>query len=204
MTDRLPWDYHPALTEERLCFAARLLVRGRNDALARAEPEAGDDAWSVGCRAYSFSRHQLNRAAATGRHPWLKVMDSSQHFVFLIDGVPVRFFRGPADGPTDRTLVQQEAEAAQMSLAFGPDAGADGLLFRFAVETAADGRVDRVVFLALRGERAECVWPVPLDGVRPDHAAARPFGHDAAQLAFLPGAARRPAPRERRPARRTA
>ncbi len=51
-----------------------------------------------------------------------------------------------------------------MSLALGGDV-ADGLVFRLAVETNVTGGVERVVFLALRGEegQAECVWPVPLD-----------------------------------------
>ena len=194
MSHRQPWDYHPALTAERLALAARLLVRGRHDALARAEPEAGDDAWSIGCRAYSFSRHQLITAATTGQHPWLKVMDASHHFVFLIEGVPVRFYRGPADGPSERTLAQQEREAAQMSLAFGSDVDTDGLLFRLAIETRADGRVERVMFLALHGEVPDLIWPVPLDLPRP--VLATPYQTSGtAQLAFLPGVA---APRQGR------
>ena len=169
---RRPWELHPALTEERLAACARLLARGRADALALADPWAGDDAWSVGCRAYSFSRHQLRRAAESGRYTWLGVLDGTHHFVFLIDGVPVRFFRGDAEDPTPRTLRRQEAEAEQLSLALGADV-ADGLMFRLAVETDDTGQVSRVVFLALRGEegRAECFWPVPLP-----HEAAVPSG----------------------------
>jgi hypothetical protein len=74
--------------------------------------------------------------------------------------VPVRFYRGAAEEPTDRTLRRQELEAEQLSLALGETA-AEGLAFRFAVETGEGGRV---VFLALRGEdRVECFWPVPLE-----------------------------------------
>jgi hypothetical protein len=161
---RFPWNLHPALTEERLAACARLLARGRADALALADPWAGDDAWSIGCRAYSFSRHQLRRAAEAGRYAWLGVLDGTHHFVFLIEGVPVRFYRGDADEPTRRTLRQQEVEAEQLALAFGREDGATGLMFRLAVETDAEGAVSRVVFLALRGEagRVECFWPVPL------------------------------------------
>jgi hypothetical protein len=159
---RRPWDLHPALTEERITACARLLARGRADALAMADPWAGDDAWSIGCRAYSFSRNRLRRAAEAGRYPWLGVLDETHHFVFLIDGVPVRFFRGDAAEPTRRTLRQQETEAQQLALALGGD-GAEGLMFRLAVETGEGGDVTRVVFLALRGEegRVDCFWPVP-------------------------------------------
>ena len=163
---RLPWDLHPALTEERLSACARLLARGRTDALAMADPWAGDDAWSIGCRAYSFSRNRLRQAAEGGRYPWLGVLNETHHFVFMIEGVPVRFFRGDAEEPTKRTLRQQETEAQQLALALGDAGGAEGLMFRLAVETGEDGGVTRVVFLALRGEgigAVECFWPVPLD-----------------------------------------
>ena len=179
---RLPWDLHPALSEERLRLCARMLANARRDALAMASYELGDDPWSVGCRAFAFGRHRLKRAAASGEHPWLEVLDDSAHFVFLIGGngagVPVRFYRGLAEEPTGRTLRRQEGEAEQLSLALG-EAAADGLVFRLAIETGENGRVERVVFLALRGEEeVECFWPVPLELP----AAAQPGGAEQLRL----------------------
>jgi hypothetical protein len=161
---RLPWELHPALTEDRLRVCARMLANARRDALAMASYELGDDAWSVGCRAYAFGRSRLARAASSGRHNWLGVLDESNAFVFLIEDVPVRFYRGLADEPTPRALRRHAEEARQLSLALG-DAAAEGLVFRLAVETGEGGRVERVVFLALRGEEGEaaCTWPVPLE-----------------------------------------
>jgi hypothetical protein len=160
---RLPWELHPALTEDRLRVCARMLANARRDALAMASYELGDDAWSVGCRAYAFGRSRLARAASSGRHNWLGVLDESNAFVFLIEDVPVRFYRGLADEPTARALRRHAEEARQLSLALGE--AAEGLVFRLAVETGEGGRVERVVFLALRGEEGEaaCVWPVPLE-----------------------------------------
>ena len=126
---RLPWDFHPALTEERLRLCARLLANARRDAVALAAYEMGDDSWSVGCRAYAFGRQRLKRVAETRQHPWLRVMDDSHHFVFLIDEVPVRFYRGAADEPTVRTLRRHEAEAQQLGLALGIGM-AEGLALR--------------------------------------------------------------------------
>src|SRR6478672_3819444 len=164
---QLPWDFHPALTEERLRICGRMLANARRDALAMASYELGDDPWSVGCRAFAFGRHRLERAAQSGEYPWLEVLDDSAHFVFVIgsngQGVPVRFYRGAADEPTERTLRRQEIEVQQLSLALG-EAAAERLAFRLAVETGEAGRVERVVFLVLRGEdRVECFWPVPLE-----------------------------------------
>ncbi|MDQ1077762.1 hypothetical protein [Pseudoroseomonas cervicalis] len=212
MRSRLPWELHPSLTEDRLVAAARLLVRGREQALRMADYEAGDDPWSVGCRAYSFSRHQLRAAAEAGRYPWLGVLDHTHHFVFLIDGIPVRFYRGDAEDPNRRTLRQQEDEAAQMAMAFGGETeSSQGLMFRFALEPAERGGIERVVFLALRGEegRAECFWPVPLpppatavpSTPRPRPMPAQPPA--PMQLALLPGVAAGP-PTPRRPRRSAA
>ena len=159
----LPWDIHPALTEDRLRFCARLLANARRDAVRMASPEMGDDSWSVGCRAYAFGKQRLQRTADARTCNWLAVLDGSHHFVFLIEDVPVRFFRGGADEPTTRTLRRQVIEAEQLSLALGAER-AQGLVFRLALEAEASGDVQRVVFLALRGEegQVECLWPVPL------------------------------------------
>jgi len=177
---RLPWDLHPALTEDRLRVCARLLANARRDALAMASYELGDDPWSVGCRAYAFGKHRLARAASSGQHNWLGVLDESHAFVFLIEDVPVRFYRGLAEEPTARALRRHAQEAEQLTLALGD--AAEGLVFRLAVETGEGGRVVRVVFLALRGEEGEaaCVWPVPLD--MPAEAGAMPN----VQLRLLP------------------
>jgi len=198
---RLPWELHPALSEDRLRVCARLLANARRDALAMASYELGDDAWSVGCRAYAFGRHRLARAAASGQHNWLGVLDESNAFVFLIEDVPVRFYRGPADEPTARALRRHAEEARQLSLALG-DAAVEGLVFRLAVETGEGGRVERVVFLALRGEDGEaaCVWPVPLEMPAPaesmPHVQLRLLPDDgyAGPRPPEPQAARRPPP----------
>lgn len=160
---RLPWDFHLALSEERLRYCARLLANARRDAFALAARDMGDDGWSIGCRAYAFSRHRLKRVADSREHPWLRIMEDGLHFVFLIGQVPVRFYRGPASEPTARVLRRHETEAQQLQLALGLGEG-DGLAFRIALETNDKGGVERVVFLVLRGEegQAECVWPIPL------------------------------------------
>ena len=104
------------------------------------------------------------RTAEGGTHNWLTVLDQSHHFVFLIESVPVRFFRGAADEPTVWTLRRQVIEAEQLTMALGKER-AEGLVFRMALEAEASGDVQRLVFLAPRGEegQVECFWPVPLN-----------------------------------------
>src|SRR3954463_5815402 len=84
----LPWDFHPALTEDRLCLCARLLANARRDALALAAYEMGDDSWSVGCRAYAFGRHRLMRVAESGSHGRRRGLGDSHPFAFLGHAMP--------------------------------------------------------------------------------------------------------------------
>lgn len=163
----MPWEFHASLTEERLRFCARLLANARRDAVALAAYEMGDDGWSVGCRAYAFGNQRLKRAAASRLHGWLRVMDDSHHFVFLIDQVPVRFYRGFDEEPTVRTLRRQEAESLQLGLALGMDE-AEGLVFRLAIETGVTGNVER----RLSGP----AWRRGSGGVRLAGAAGRSRG----------------------------
>lgn len=183
---RLPWEIHPALSEDRLRLCALLLANARRDAVRLALPELGDDPWSVGCRAYAFGRQRLRRAVERRTHNWLTLLDETLGFTFAIDGIPVRFYRGAADDPTPRTLRRQTVEAEQLALQLG-EAQAEGLVFRFALEATADGNVDRVVFLALRGEegRVECLWPVPLEqrtDIEPEPRQLRLLGEDATEI----------------------
>ena len=61
-------------------------------------------------------------------------------------------------------------------------------MFRLALEATPGGGVDRVVFLALRGEdgQVECFWPVPLDSPaetgRPEPTQLRLLGEDAVDV----------------------
>ena len=81
VSQRRPWDIHPALTEDRLRACALLLAHARRDAVRLAAYEMGGDSWSVGCRAYAFGRQRLRRAAERRTYNWLTVLDESHHFV---------------------------------------------------------------------------------------------------------------------------
>ncbi len=81
-------------------MCARLLVHARRDAIRMVSYEMGDTTWSVGCRTYAFGQQRMRRVAEKRTYNWLSVLDQSNHFVFLIQDVPVRFFRGSADEPT--------------------------------------------------------------------------------------------------------
>jgi hypothetical protein len=157
-----PWDFHPHLTSDRLIAVADLIANGRNDALDRHDPSIGGDAWTLGCNAFAYSRYRLIEAIEAGSYPWLSALDRSMQFVFKIGEVPVRFYRGAADDPNDRTLRQSFPELQQLQLGFNSSAEGRDLAYRFAVETDLDASISRIIFVGLRGETAALYWEVPL------------------------------------------
>ena len=115
-----PWDYHPDLTEDRLCAVAAMIVDGRHAALERYDEEAGDNGWTHGCRAFQFSRARILRAIDGSESPWLRAIDRSLQLIFKIGEVPVRIYKGLPEEPTGRTLRQSYGELQQLGLLF-PD-----------------------------------------------------------------------------------
>lgn len=182
MSKTYPWEYHSDLTAERLVIVARLIADGRQAAVELFDEEAGDNGWTLGCRAFQFGRARILRAVDSSEYPWLDVIDRTLQLIFKIGEVPVRIYKGDADEPTDRTLRQSFGEMRQLSLLFDEhDEGRD-LAYRFAVETHLDGSVLAVKFVGLRGETAALNWDVPLHG---DSLAAGAIGRPATESTEL-------------------
>ena len=182
MTKIHPWDYHIDLTPERLALVGQLIADGRDKAVELQDIEAGDDNWTLGCRAFQFGRFRILRAVDGGRYPWLTAIDRTMQLVFQIGRVPVRIYKGEADEPTGRTLYQTYGELRQLDFLF--DEGDEGrdLAYRFAVETDFDGGVLAIKFVGLHGDSPVFIWDVPLDG---DKSAAGTVGRPATETVEL-------------------
>jgi len=156
-----PWEYHPDLTARRLIDIAILLRHGRHDAVERHDEEIGDDNWTLGVRAYNCGRFRITEAHASDRFPWLTIINPTLQFIFGIGLVPVRFYRGDADEPSDKTCRVAYPELNQLAIAF-PEEEGDDMVFRFAVETDWDGSVIAIKFVGLRHKQTVFCWEVPL------------------------------------------
>jgi hypothetical protein len=163
MTKQYPWDYHEDLTADRLAFVGALIADGRHAALSRYDVEAGDTPWTLGTCAFEFGRQRILRSAASGEQPWLQVIDNSLKLIFQIGEVPIRFYRGEPDEPTNRTLHQSFLELQQTSFIFADKGEGADLLYRFAVETDFDGSVLAITFVGLRGKQPVFSWNVPFE-----------------------------------------
>lgn len=139
--DLKPWAVSPALTEEKLSTLASIIRDVRRRALELHNENEGDDVWSLGCRIYERTINTLESHAEEAS--WLTIVRQGLYFVMFVDSVPIRFYKGMADEPTNRTLRRQypELEHEQGSFQFY----APTWFWRIAIETHGDGSVSRIV-----------------------------------------------------------
>lgn len=156
--EKMPWDYHPDLSQEHLVYISALLTRVRRETLELYDEAGGDTPWGFGCRVYDRTRTLLIRESE--RVEWMSILDPTLHLVFQIGAVPVRFYRGLSDSPKSNTLACSFPELQQLSMVFGneqPD-----LLWRIAVETNNIGDVARIVCIGTdESGNVRCSWPIP-------------------------------------------
>ena len=118
MAKNYPWDDHSELTADHIVAVARMIVDGRQTAVELFDEEAGDNGWTLGCRAFQFGRARISRAVDNGTHDWLGVIDRTLQLIFTIGEVPVRIYRGEAEEPTHRTMRQSLNELRQLGFSF--------------------------------------------------------------------------------------
>lgn len=150
MDDFLPWLKYPPLTEGRLSVLADALRDVHRETVALYEPLNGDDPWSHGCRVHVRSGFKIRELAK--QLPWLTVVQESVRlrFTFAIDGIPFRFYKGPADDPPQNYLFTTFGELQQQQFVLD----IDGLrpldkILRIAVETDREGQVSAVKLVEL-------------------------------------------------------
>jgi hypothetical protein len=159
--NKAPWEVTPEFTEERLLFIAAILKDVRNSTVELHDPSEGDDLWGLGCRVYERSINMIARKAESA--PWLKVIKNGLYFVMLIEGVPVRFYKGETENPTPRSLqrLYPELEAQQYIFSFAKEQFA--WFWRTVVETDELGKVLRIVVAQFtESGNIRNQWTVPI------------------------------------------
>ncbi|MCL4476526.1 MAG: hypothetical protein M1508_09915 [Nitrospirae bacterium] len=157
--DRKPWEVHPALTEERLCYIANIIRDVRHKTLGLYDPNNGDGVWSLGCRIYERTINTIDHEK--GKLSWLDTIRDGLYFVLLVEGVPIRFYRGDVDNPNTRSLRRKfpELEAQQCTFSFyEPE-----WFWRLVAETDADGEILRIVMVQYtESGDSKNPWDIPI------------------------------------------
>ncbi len=153
-----PWEIEPNLQKEYLCQLGHIIRDVRQGVLDLHDPDDGDGPWSLGCRAYERTINILEKIAET--LPWLKVIrKQSLYFLILVDGVPLRVYKGRFDNPPGRTLRKDYPELRFRQLSFDQREW----MWRIAVEPDYDGSLLRIT-VAQYDEKGNFrnLWEMPL------------------------------------------
>lgn len=156
-----------------------VLREARYRSLALHDPLAGDNNWSLGCRIYARSCNALLEASR--QWDWLGIVEEGQQFIFRIGAVPVRFFHGDSESPTNRNLEVAPVEALQIEMCYG-DNRVD-LIWRIAVETNQVGEVRRIVLIGAHSAGGiDIHFPIPVNEKLGVFAPPKPSGKRGVQL----------------------
>ena len=165
----------------RLVAVGKLVRDTRNNAIRTVFDPASDGVWGIGCLIFDRVRRAISVAAAGEYAEWLEIVEPHLHFVFSVDGCPLRFYRGCADrrAPGGQVMVRvPEATVAQLVLP-----GFEGLpMYRLMYESDATSLTFSRLFLVELDSRANVVyaWEVPL--VEGETALPIDAGDKAVQL----------------------
>jgi len=143
-----PWNKYPGLTRERLQIVAGIMRRARQDTADLHDSPAGDNGWSLGCRAYSRTCFALRKAV--GDYIWLTMVREEQNyrFTFAIGGIPIRFYHGESNGAPDKYAALTDGELRQYELAFETKVEISEVL-RISIETDKDGNPTAITLVQL-------------------------------------------------------
>lgn len=178
-----PWDFHPDLTEDRLMRLAQFFANTRRELISLHDRTKGDDAWSLGCRGFSWWRNRLLAIANTDEWAWLSIINPGKRFIFGIGAVPVRFYRGHINRPPMGTLADSFDELRQLSLAFPDTPNLRDLKWRFAIETGHLGEPTNVIFAGLtQAGEVVCYSNIPFEAGIVDMPINTPSISDIVEL----------------------
>lgn len=165
-----PSKYNNRLDEHLIDTVAQILYKARLKCLDNFDSDNGDTAWSNGVRSREWCCKAIREAAE--EYDFLEILvDKGRSFCFLLNGVPVKFFKDNSQKPSSKLFKYREIEQKQYDLfpADGVSIPKD-ILWRFVIETDITLDVSKIVFMGLNKitNDIECFYETPIrkDDVR--------------------------------------
>lgn len=133
-----PWNINKQLKNDRLITIAQILRTVRDGSVEEHNPKKGDGKWGLGTRVYERSLNILVKKSA--KYEWLEIYKMNLFFIILIDGLPVRYFKGEVSSPPKKSLHSKYRYIEEaMQLPFEEDEFLDDYLWRISVQPDEDG-----------------------------------------------------------------
>ena len=187
----LPLGIRPS----RLSAVSRIIRETRQAVIERIYDPILDEGWGINCLVFDRIRCAIKQAAMGRYADWLQVIEPNLHFVFTVDGFPLRFYRGKRERrvPVGQMHMNYpEVVAHQLTVLdiLDPTYANEKRLYRILYET------DRTTLLVARVFLVEVdssgnvtnAWEIDQgsdDGVLPISAGERPVELPPAPVAVI-------------------
>jgi len=184
MDDPKPWERESSLEENRLLALAGLIMLISDECTDLHDEEAGDGAFSLGCRIYQRICTRLLRLSASGEWPWLRVRSirNELEIALMVGSCLLRYYRGDPKNPTNRQLAR--AEEIQMHL-FRKSVNDTEAAFNWFIvlEKGAAGTARRVVIQQANSDgEIRYPWIIAHADSRTRNGTVTPIGRPAVKL----------------------
>lgn len=97
-THRVPWDFYPQLSHDRLTVIAEELLQVLDRTYEQLSSPY-DDNYTRGICTFGRQRQMLIALCLSGRYSWLQLTHPGMDVTFNIDNIPVRFFADDPENP---------------------------------------------------------------------------------------------------------
>lgn len=109
MSKKQPWDYHPALSEDRLRVVAASLL----DVYHEVQVELGtelDDNYTRGTTTFGRQKNKIIQLCKSNKFPWLDLRNTSNDLTFSISCIPFRFFSDDHEKPSKAAVWRRNEQ----------------------------------------------------------------------------------------------
>ena len=132
-------DYHEDLVVPRLIKVGGILRNVWRRVSELHEVDAGDNMWSLSCRAFVRCGYAFSRARKDW--PWLSIIERRKmQWILSIGVIPVRFYHGdPLDVPDRYSSAADIEHVLRQGVLNLDDRIKPGILLRFVTETDSKG-----------------------------------------------------------------
>lgn len=155
-----PWEVDSRLKEDQLVEIGNIIKDVRNSTVELHDPDNGDGPWGLGCRVYDRTVNIL--AQKVFDYEWLELLRENLYFVILVNGVPIRYYKGTPETPPHRTLCKRLPEIYAEQCVFDFEESNRDWFWRLGVEPDNEQKVLQTTIAQLnkKGDFKN-VWVIP-------------------------------------------
>ncbi|MFS7293425.1 hypothetical protein AB6864_24485 [Serratia proteamaculans] len=97
-THRLPWEFTPQLSEDRLTIVSKELLKVLDQTFELLTTSL-DDNYTRGTCTFGRQKNRVIELCMEGGYNWLKLTNPGMDVTFEIEGIPIRFFADDPENP---------------------------------------------------------------------------------------------------------